>query len=658
MNKLAITAMALLNFKGQRLLEVQIDGQPLTVFGDNATGKTTLADAWFWCLFGKDSKNQADFDIKTLNPVGDPLHNLNHSVELTLQSPQGEVRLSRTYREIYTKKRGSASSEFSGHTTDYAVNGVPVQANEYQNQVRLICDEKRFRLLSDPTYFSSAMPWQDRRRMLLEITGDVRYEDVIDSNASLVGIGKILGQHTPDQYKKIVASKLTALNDELKAIPVRIDEIGRAEIVPPAPGDHHGEIEKQSKLIELWQAEKANVTSGGRASELRLEISRAELEIERAKLALVASPNPARLEALAEQSKAKSELAEVKSRLDSDRRELTRLNGEISTLSAKLEAKRSEKAKEQESQWQGSTECSTCGQALLEERIESAKAKFNQARAAKLEAIVAEGKLLRSQHDEVTAKVAGLQMQIAAVENLIPGMEERLNAIEIPAEFAAPDPNQDSAFLEAATTKAKLQTELASLTESNSGEIDRLNLLIGEAQGKIEFAQRQIAARSAVEASRNRKAELEAKQKSLAAEYEKLQGHLYLIEQFIRAKVAMLTEKINSRFQIAKFKLFEEQVNGGLTECCEVTVDGVPYSSLNNGARINVGLDVINVLAEHLNFAPPIFIDNAESVTSIIETHGQQVRLVVSEQDKSLRFESAGKTIEANTTEAQQALAI
>ena len=87
---------------------------------------------------------------------------------------------------------------------------------------------------------------------------------------------------------------------------------------------------------------------------------------------------------------------------------------------------------------------------------------------------------------------------------------------------------------------------------------------------------------------------------------------------------------------------FEEQINGGIAECCEVTVNGVGYSSgLNNGARIQAGLDIIRTLQEHEGFYPPVWVDNAESVTVLPEMKCQVIRLVVSEPDKKLRMEKS-----------------
>ena len=90
--------------------------------------------------------------------------------------------------------------------------------------------------------------------------------------------------------------------------------------------------------------------------------------------------------------------------------------------------------------------------------------------------------------------------------------------------------------------------------------------------------------------------------------------------------------------------MFEKQVNGGINETCETLYKGVPYSSgLNNGAQINVGLDIIRTLSDYYDFKAPVFIDNAESVTDILDIEAQMIKLVVSPQDEELRIEEAEK---------------
>ena len=138
--------------------------------------------------------------------------------------------------------------------------------------------------------------------------------------------------------------------------------------------------------------------------------------------------------------------------------------------------------------------------------------------------------------------------------------------------------------------------------------------------------------------------ELEAQEKKLAAEYEQLEQGIYLCEVFIKTKVNMLTDKINDKFQNVRFRLFIEQQNGGVKEDCEVMIPAeggrmVPYVFSNNAARINAGLEIIDALSTHWGITMPVFVDNAESVTRLLNMNTQVIRLVVSEADKTLRLE-------------------
>lgn len=185
-----------------------------------------------------------------------------------------------------------------------------------------------------------------------------------------------------------------------------------------------------------------------------------------------------------------------------------------------------------------------------------------------------------------------------------------------------------------------VRAEIGNLQHYALEAIDDIDVNIRELEGKRSELNAQLAKFANIEANQKRVTELEEQQQQLAEEYEKLEHQLFLIEEFIRTKVDLLNERINSKFKYARFKLFDMQINGGLAETCETLFNGVPYGSgLNNAAKINVGLDIINTLSEHYGLTAPIFIDNAEAVTKFIETNSQLVSLVVSEKDKQLRVE-------------------
>ena len=157
-----------------------------------------------------------------------------------------------------------------------------------------------------------------------------------------------------------------------------------------------------------------------------------------------------------------------------------------------------------------------------------------------------------------------------------------------------------------------------------------------EVQEKLKKWTKLEAAWNAVEKSRIRILELEVQEKELAAEFERLEAELFLIEKFIIKKVEMLEGQINSRFKLARFKLFETQINEGIKECCEVLYNGVPYNhGLNSGARINVGLDIIQTLSDYYGFQAPVFVDNRESINDLFPISSQVISLVVS-NDKAL----------------------
>ena len=78
MKNVRLKQMKLRNFKGIKELDIDFNLLDTNVYGKNATGKTTLVDAFSWLFFNKDSSGASDFDVKTKTPDGEYLHNLEH----------------------------------------------------------------------------------------------------------------------------------------------------------------------------------------------------------------------------------------------------------------------------------------------------------------------------------------------------------------------------------------------------------------------------------------------------------------------------------------------------------------------------------------------------------------------------------------------------
>jgi DNA repair exonuclease SbcCD ATPase subunit len=292
--------------------------------------------------------------------------------------------------------------------------------------------------------------------------------------------------------------------------------------------------------------------------------------------------------------------------------------------------------------------CPTCGQALPQEQLQEARdrawAQFNAVKAQKLESINAEGKRLAKRKAELEEELKGISQELDTLTAKLPEIEREKAALQkeiqaIQDGLKQIKPSEEYLRLEAQCKELEEQIQQAQdNTSAAAASIQKEIDTISDAIRALEQAATKV---EALKNGAKRIEELKAEERKLAAEYEELEKQIYLTEEFIRTKVELLEGKINSKFRMARFKLFNTLVNGGIEETAETMYNGVPYSNLNNGARLNIGLDIINTLSEHFAFAPVVFIDNAESVVNILPTKGQQIRLIVSGMDKKLRIELA-----------------
>ena len=656
-----LNRLTLTNFKGIRSFTLEPQGEDVNIYGDNAVGKTTIFDAFTWLLFGKDSLNRADFEIKTLGPDGEPEHGLEHTVEAILQLSDGsQLALKKVYQEKWTKKRGSATAEFTGHTTDHFVDGVPVQKKEYDARIAEIADENIFRLLTDPRYFNEVLHWQKRRELLLEVCGDVSDEEVINSKSDLNKLSEMLGNRTIEQHRKVIQARRAEINKELEKIPVRIDEVKRG--LPNIdditnPDELPNDIAKLREKLRQKQEELAQAKAGGQVAEKTKELRMVEGQI----LDLRNKHRQTLDEKVGEKSR---ELSLIQSGMYKLRADINAKNdviksyeAEIKSLEAKMENLRNKwrEVNAEQFEFNQDTNCPTCGQPLPVEQIEIAREKaladFNRTKAEKLESINAEGKRLAGVKQTMEQNLAAASEALEKAKVNLAELEQNEAALkaEIEAIMQGAVPVESTPeYYELNAKYRYLQEEIRKLETDNSLAVAKIQKEIDtlfNAIRALEQAQARIDTRIN---GLKRIEELKAEERNLAAEFEELERQLYLTEEFIRTKVRLLEERINSKFQMARFKLFEVQVNGALAETAETMYNGVPYSNLNNGARINVGLDIIRTLAKHYNFYPPIFIDNRESITELIDVSPQQtISLIVSEKDQKLRVELKEEVKEA-----------
>ena len=618
-------SLRLQNFKGITDFILPTNGKNVDIFGNNGTGKTTLPDAFCWLLFGKDSNGKADFEIKPLTEDGDPIHNLETVVEAVLIANDKETKLKKQFSEVWKTKRGEAEAKFSGHTIDHFVDGVPVSEREYKIAIESLCPtEAIFKLLTNPGYFNEQMKWQDRRKVLFDIAGDMTDQDVIDADPELKPLNAMMEKHTLEEYARILAAEKKEVTKRKDELPIRISE--QKNSIPHAPSRTaeviSKEIIKLTKEREAKKAELDRIGNGGEIAQKTKELREAE-----------------------------AELQEVKNRLNAGKaKEVERINGEIADLRKQIRviqaamptalfdttdlekdiiALREQWRVENEKTYDGSDTCPTCKQPLPAWQIEEAVATFNRNKAENLKNITEHGQMFAAELKAVKEKNARTQKmaddmteRAAAIGVEIQGLESDLRQLEQTAIISSERDKAQKRIDGLRSSIGALELKGDELTEGLQAEVDVFNEQIralDQEQASIEHHKQTTA----------RIAELEKEQKEIAGRAGEIEQALFLLEQFSRRKASLVEERVNSRFKFAKFKLFNQLINGGIEETCETLYGGVPYSTgLNTGHKIIVGLDIINTLSEHYGFRPPIFIDNAECVTDLPEMQSQMIRLI------------------------------
>ena len=629
------------NFKAQSQ-NIILNDSDVDVFGANGAGKTTAFDAFIWLLFGKDSKGaELSEDIKTRSQVD---NGQEHEVEAVLLLDDGShIKLKRTFREIWTKKRGSATETFSGHTTDFFIDDVPAKKREYSDRINSIISEEKFKLLTDPLYFKNQMDWKDRRKILLEVCGDVSDEDVIASKEELAELPGMLAGKSIEDYRKILQARRTKMNDELRKIPVRIDEAQRnlpdveslnAEVIQT-------ELEDFKKTQMELNRKILKIQDGGAAADKQREIAELDTKQAEIKNRYDHEVNKKALLNLSVISELNSKKNRMESGIDDSRKKIEFLQKVITSGGEKLQQLRAEWKEINAEQFTASVDdtCPTCGQKLPADRVEAAMQQalegFNFSKSNLLAENSKTGKATKAKLIESGEQIEKLQADIASMQAKIAETDTEIERLKAGTDEVKEYQN-DITYCAAEAQKSRLRKEIDDLNKDTSIETNKLQAEIRSLDTDVQSRQEKLALIKTNHDGKARIEELQEEQKKLVVEFEELEHALYLTDLFIKTKVSMLDKKINSKFRIAQFRLFETQVNGGLSECCDVLYDGV--ARMSNSQEIKVGLDVIRTLSKHYGISTPIFVDNCESITELPPMDGQVIRLIVSAEDKELRI--------------------
>lgn len=640
MTEIKIKRLVLENFKCHSNLTLTFNGGNASIYGDNASGKTSIYDALTWLLFGKDSQGNGEknIEIKPLDANGEVKdHDALTAVEAVLDVNGEEVTLRRTYKEVWTTKRGSSQATYDGNTSEYYVSGVPCKKNAFQDKVNELVSEDTFRMLTSVSHFANGINWQERRAVLFQVAGVMDDAQILATSEGFAPLVESMGKLSLEDYKKKLLAEKRQFVGAKTEIPARISECHKTieDIQGLDFAGAQAEVEALTAKKEDISAQIVAIEHSNEADKKALEIREAQLE-----LSTLESENRAyrtsQSSGLLNVQNLKIDLSDLRKQLDRKRHEIANEKSYIDGLSKNIADYRDRWISVNGETFTGGS-CPTCGQNLPAAQFQTAKDKFEANKQKRLADILqtansykesktqAEDRLIRQQEE-----IQKLEAAIQQKEQAIAAAEASLVEIVDMADYA-----QRKGAIQARMDK--LNDDLFEIHHSVSDLKMRLRQEMSEINGQIGVKMGIISSQNLLEYSRKRVEELREDARSAAECLEAIEKMLFLMDEYSRYKTRFVEDSINGMFRIARFRLFREQANGGIEDRCDVVYDGIPYISVNNGMKINLGIDIINTLSMAYGVRVPLFVDNAESVTQLEKCGSQIIRLVVSGNDKELR---------------------
>ncbi len=631
--KIVLRKLSLINFKGIRKYEVEFSDGINEVVGQNGTGKTSLFDAFLWVLFGKDSLGRKDFGVKTLDADGNEIHNIEHNVCAVIAVDDSKTKtLSRTLREKWVTEKGSTEAIYKGNETLYEVDNVPLKMSEYNARISEWIGEDLFKLVTNPFAFAG-LKMQQQREILMKMAGigsdkEIAEEYGKDDILAILNADKSIA----DRQKELAKTK-SKLKKELDLIPTRIDEaaLNINENIRDIK-DIDAEIKSVESGISELRKEVQQIENGGGRIELENELRRAEIQFERAKLAHKSEVKQREAEAREKRLEIESVISSIKGQINSTERDIREEKENISFEKSTRDKLRKEYSKVYAEKFPAFDDnvCPCCGRAwdsivLTEKKTEyeAKRLKFNADKAKRLEEIRNKGiqyaaaiNDCEARIERFTARAAELKAQLTDIME-----SEPTETIEMPILSAEPY-----------ITKIKeLKVRLESESIDTSEQVEEINRL----SAKLDNVMAEKSAYLSAQKVRERIAELEGEMSKKAQAIADIEKEEAAIADFTKTKIDLLDKAVNSRFEKVKFKLYDYQINGGFVECCEPTIEGVPYSDLNGASKINAGLDIIKALQAFYDVKVPLFIDNKETVNNPLKMDCQTIYLTVIGEEKA-----------------------
>ena len=587
--KITLKEIKIARFKAIKDMDIVLDGKDAVISGANGSGKTSIYEAYYWCLFGKTLAPNGI--VQTLDENNEVVHKVDTVVELTLNVDDDyDVKIRRALVEKW-KAANTPDEVFMGTETQRYWNDVPVSMAEYKRKLGNIVSIAQWQLLSNNFAFMG-YKMEDRRKMLMSVAGEIDEAKLMEPYPAIQQA--VHDRKSIDELSTQTKRTRKDANKELTQIPAKISAQDALKTNVNGSDDDAAAVEKYFAELKSAQ-DKADKYRRDWEKRYNDNISDLQRNI---------------FDAQTKAKKAADELRNAQDEQDRRIKKLTNVTSDFSDAKEKWQ-----KVNDAQFDFKQSDICPVCKQKLPEafKRDEYANAvkEFNSHKSDRLAEIMKEAQQLAEQRNVLQGAIKTFnEITKPKLEKAAKLYTDAVKSAEKGLEVAK------SAHLEDVEEYADLLKAVETLQAEKPANADDIVKL---------KADQEINKR--VEAEKER---LQNRSKELTQIIADCDNVLSQIFNYKKAKIDAVEDKVNGYFSLVRWKFFQQNItNDDLQEICTCIVNGVDYNNLNTASKVNASADIINGISKAADIHVPCFFDNRESVTELLKSDSQQISLKV-----------------------------
>lgn len=643
--RFTLKKISLNNFKGFEKMDVEFSPESTLIEGDNETGKTTLYDAFCYCLSKKSSDGSTDFGIKPnfATEIVSP------SVEVEAEIDEKPVTLKRVYQAKFTRDK-----KFSGYKTECFINGIPTGIKEFEKYIAdSVGEEEVFKLLTFPNYFTELMTTangetvsQRQCKALKHMANVESDKSIAESEEAFQPLLELLKRYdSVDDIQKFYKSEVKRIHQQIDDIPIRVEQQAKNILKV-----EKSETELNTMLSSVSAKIDALRTQGAPTPESMNQVNSIKAQLESARQEFSKVQNKESHLMFDEKNKYIEQLNEIRNSEHKNNRKMSDIESQIKSLLVRIDGLTASKNIKSDRIREDSKElekfnnsdaytCPTCGSKLERDNPLSEELKRKH-------------EILKNDIHELYVALAGIDKEIEESQNAID--ELSVLKADLQKELAHLSEEENRLQEEYKAGVESIKETVADEIQSKRSTVDFLEKELKVANARCDEELKQKFSEIAYEQTKaedekqkivlelnkidsNRRCqkmieELEESRDRYSAELDKAQMYLDISEEFIKKRSKLLEDAVNKLFDNVRFKFTREAKSGKVSESCIPTFNGQNYQDLSASTKLICNLDIVKGFQRYYNAYLPLFIDNAEGITEALDCDAQTILLSVKKE--------------------------